>query len=147
MASSIQDREQDKIAQAINREIVSDSDSEPECPAGVSTINSEEGKVLIKKKRMTIRRKAARLHKKAKAERKFLSQQMSNRTSKLLQDCPNIGAVIKSFVQDNNVGADAWRRTGVLTFDGNTKLGKKLRTKGFKNMLKKCLAIKCYTDL
>ena len=54
-----------------------------------------------------------------------ISRQVSNRTSKLLQDCPNIGAVIESFVQDNNVGVDAWRRTGLLTFDGNTKLGKK----------------------
>ena len=30
MASSVQDCEQDKIARAIKREIVSDSDSEPE---------------------------------------------------------------------------------------------------------------------
>ena len=127
MASSVQDCEQEKIARAINGEVVSDSDSELERLVGVSTINinSEEGKALIKKKRMAIKNKAARLRKKAKAERKFLSRQVSNRTSKLLQDCPNIGAVIESFVQDNNVGADAWRRTGVLTFDGNTKLGKK----------------------
>ena len=62
---------------------------------------------------------------------------MSNRTSKLLQDCPNIGAVIESFVQDNNVGADAWRRTGVLTFDGNTKLGKKVTYKRIQEHVEK----------
>ena len=139
MASSVQDCEQDKIARAINGEVVSDSDSEPECLVGVSTINinSEEGKIFIKKKRMAIKNKAARLRKKAKAERKFLSRQVSNRTSKLLQDCPNIGAVIESFVQDNNIGADVWRRTGVLTFDGNTKLGKKVTYKRIQEHVEK----------
>lgn len=29
-------------------------------------------------------------------------------------------------MEDNNIGADAWRRTGVLTFDGNVKIGKKV---------------------
>ena len=32
----------------------------------------------------------------------------------------DIGNVIEEYVKDNNnVGADCWRRTGVLTFDGN----------------------------
>ena len=42
--------------------------------------------------------------------------------SKLLQECPDIGEVIETYVQDRNVGADAWRRTGVLTLDGNVQL-------------------------
>ena len=29
-------------------------------------------------------------------------------------------------MQEHKVGADAWRRTGVLTFDGNTKLNDKV---------------------
>lgn len=29
-------------------------------------------------------------------------------------------------MQSRNIGADAWRRTGVLTFDGNTKLPQKV---------------------
>ena len=29
-------------------------------------------------------------------------------------------------VEDCNIGADAWRRTGVLTFDGNTRVQKKV---------------------
>ena len=33
--------------------------------------------------------------------------------------------MIETFVQEGNVGADAWRRTGVLTFDGNTNLKQK----------------------
>ena len=51
---------------------------------------------------------------------------MSSRTSKILRDCPDIGNTIESFVQDHGVGADAWRRTGVLTFDGNANLKDKV---------------------
>ena len=38
---------------------------------------------------------------------------------------PNIGTVVEEFVQKGN-GVDAWRRTGVLTFDGNIKLSQKV---------------------
>ena len=34
--------------------------------------------------------------------------------------------MIEKFVSDHNVGADAWRRTGVLTFDGNSRLPQKV---------------------
>ena len=120
MASSLNDSEQERTARAINGEIV--SDSETKCFVGVSEVSSEEGKALVKKRRMAIRRKAVKLCTKAIAEQAFLSGKVTKRTSKLLQNCPTIGAEIESFVQDNNVGADAWRRTGVLTFDGNVKL-------------------------
>ena len=60
MASSIEDHEQDRAARALNGEVV--SESEPVCVAGVSTVNSEEGRSLVKKRRMAIRRKAARWH-------------------------------------------------------------------------------------
>ena len=33
--------------------------------------------------------------------------------------CPDNGKVIEAYVQERNIGADSWRRTGVLTFDGN----------------------------
>lgn len=42
--------------------------------------------------------------------------------SKILFECPDIGENIEDFVSSNNIGADSWRRTGVLTFNGNTKL-------------------------
>ena len=43
--------------------------------------------------------------------------------SKVVNKFPNIGRYIEEFVRSRKVGADAWRRTGVLTFDGNTKAG------------------------
>ncbi len=35
---------------------------------------------------------------------------------------------MEKYVMDHNVGADAWRRTGVLTFNGNARLKKSLNT-------------------
>lgn len=48
---------------------------------------------------------------------------------------PDIGNVIEAFVQDRNVGADAWRRTGVLTFDGNCQLKEKVTFKRIQDHL------------
>ena len=42
---------------------------------------------------------------------------------------------MEKYVMDHNVGADAWRRTGVLTFDGNTKLKKKPTYEGIRKHL------------
>ena len=145
MASSLDDREQERTARAINGEIV--SESETENLVGVSEISSEEGKALIKKRRMAIRRKAMRLRTKAIAEQSFLCRKVTNRTSKLLQDCPTIGAEIESFAQDNNVSADAWRRTGVLTFDGNVKLGNKVTYKRIKEHIEKVLSYGSIVEL
>ena len=39
---------------------------------------------------------------------------------------PNIGKDIEEFARKNRIGADSWRRTGLLTFSGNVKKGPKL---------------------
>ena len=119
--------EDERLARSINGEVVSESDSEdPEQYVGVKSVMSEASKVLVRKKRITIKRRARRLRAKAVAERRFLSRKVSKRISKILRDCPNIGETVESFVQDHSVGADAWRRTGVLTFDGNANLKDKV---------------------
>ncbi len=45
----------------------------------------------------------------------------------ITEQFPGIGTtiIIEEFVKQNNVGADKWRRTGVLTFDGNVKDAKR----------------------
>ena len=119
--------EQERIARAVNGEVVSDSESDdPEEFAGVSEVLSTKGKALIQKKRLAIMRRAKRKQQQIIAEKRFLSRKVSQRVSKILQDCPDIGETIESFVQEHSVGADAWRRTGVLTFDGNVKLKDKV---------------------
>lgn len=39
---------------------------------------------------------------------------------------PDIDEKIEEFVKSNNVGADQWHRTGVLTFDGDLRNSKKV---------------------
>jgi len=73
--------------------------------------------MVIVKKRAAIKPRARRLRAKMIAERRFLCNKTSKRVSKVLQQCPDIGKVIETYVQDQNIGADAWRYTGVLTFD------------------------------
>ena len=81
---------------------------------------------MIAKRRKAIQRRTRHLRAKAVAEQRFLSKKSSTRISRILSQCPDIGKVIESFVSEHNIGADAWRRTGVLTFDGNTRLPKKV---------------------
>ena len=69
---------------------------------------------------------ARRLKAKAIVEQRFLSRKSSRRVSKILRDCPDLGKSIEEFVSSRNVGADQWRRTRVLTFDGNTRLPNKV---------------------
>jgi hypothetical protein len=61
------------------------------------------------------------MYAKKKVEQKLLSRKVPKVVSKVLNKFPNIGRDIEEFVRSRKVGADAWRRTGVLTFDGNTK--------------------------
>jgi len=43
----------------------------------------------------------------------------------IIKQFPTIGKEIEDYVKSCNVGADAWRRTGVLTFDGNVRVKQK----------------------
>ncbi len=130
--------EQDRMARTINGEIVTDSESDdPESYVRLRDPLSEEGKSLVAKKRAAIRRKAKRRQVKAIAERRFLSRKVGKKTSRILRECPDIGKTIEIFVQERNVGADAWRRTGVLTFDGNTRLKEKATYEGIRQHLQK----------
>ena len=69
------------------------------------------------------------------AEQNFLANKSSKRMSTIVTMFPDIGKVIEKFVKENNVGADRWRRTGVLTFYGNTNVGKKVTFKCIKQHL------------
>ena len=120
-AAASESYEQERIARSINGEIVSESESDdPDQYVGITSITSAAGRELIRKKRVSI---------KTRHEKRLLARKLSKRTSKVLRDCPNIGKTIESFVEDHQVGADAWRRMGVLTFDGNSKLKDKVTYK------------------
>ena len=112
----------DREAQALDGFIVTDSESEDPDQYLELDITSERAKALITKKRKQVRRRARYQKSKLIAQRNYLSRKPSTKTSGILKDFPNIGDEIEKYVQSCNVGADAWRRTGILTFDGNTKV-------------------------
>ena len=62
------------------------------------------------------------------AEQKFLARKQCKHTDSTISQYPDIRKIIEDFVEQQNIGADAWR-TGVLTFDGNTSVGKTITFK------------------
>lgn len=43
-----------------------------------------------------------------------------------MSECPDIWKTIENFVSAANVGANQWRRTDILTFDGNRRISNKV---------------------
>ena len=87
---------------------------------------NESGRLMISKRQKAIRRHTRHLRAKALAEQRFLSKKRSGSSSKILTECKDVGKVVEEYVSNHNVGADSWRRTGVLTFDGNKRLPQKV---------------------
>ena len=58
-----------------------------------------------------------------------LQKHIPKKVSTILRDHPTIEKDTEDFAEENNVGADAWRLTGLLTFDGNRKSGPKVTFK------------------
>ena len=102
------------------------SDSEVEDPEDYLEKNKERLKIVVARRREAIKRRGRYLKAKKLAEQKFLARRQCKRTDSIIHRYPDIGKVIEDFVEQRNIGADAWRRTGVLTFDGNTSVGKKV---------------------
>ena len=117
----------ERTARVLNGFVVTESESDdPQLIANLRDPLCESGRLLISKRQKSNQRKMRRLRAKAIAEQRFLSKRTSKRIGKILAECNNIGKVIEDFVSEHNIGADAWRRTGVLTFDGNTRLPQKV---------------------
>ena len=129
--------ESERIARAVNGEIVTESEADvsPEELVGLNDIASEKGKLLVQKQKAAVKSRARRLKMRMIAEERFLARKVTKCTSKVQQECPDIGKTIEDFVSAGSVGADQWRRTGVLTFDGNLKVGKKVTYQKIKQHL------------
>ena len=116
---------QQYIADAFNGQVVSESeDDNPD--VYLSSHMTDETKQALKKKKDSIRRRNRRLHAKTVSQRRYLQKKQSKRVKTIVSTYPNIGKDIESFVESRSVGADAWRRTGVLTFDGNKSIKEKV---------------------
>ena len=117
--------------------VVTDSESDnPEQWLSVKKLNSPEGIKMIKKQRRILRSQTKRGVAKAIANRCLLKRKIPRRVSSILKEFPSIGRDIEEYVRSRRCGADAWRRTGVVTFDGNRKRGPKASYKRIQEHLK-----------
>lgn len=97
---------EDRTARSINGEVVTESETESESESIPATdkltISSSSCSqlALVIKKLASVKRRARRLKAKVLAERRLLSRKMSKRTSKIVNDFPNIGEVIEEYVKD-----------------------------------------------
>ena len=83
----------------------------------------------VQKQRHLLRRKTKRITASKRAEQKLLQRKVPKAVSKVMTKFQNMGKDIEEFVRMRKVGADAWRRTGVLTSDGNSRTGPKVTYK------------------
>ncbi len=120
------------VERLVNGDVVTDSESD-----NPDVYNSKDKALAIKKKIAALQRSAKRTYAKKIASKKYLQCKYTRSTQTIAEKYPDIGKTIEEFVQDCNVGADAWRRTGVLTFDGNIKVQKKATYDRIKQNLEK----------
>ena len=114
--------EPDRVAAACNHDVVTESEDEGHVFGQITSLASDKAKEVIGQKRRSLARQARRQKVKALANERFLSRKVSKKMKTVVDKFPDIGKTIEQFVESSNVGADAWRRTGVLTFDGNKRL-------------------------
>ena len=125
--ASLPDPVQYRTASMLNGDVVTDSESDnAEDYVGLTSVACEKAKTIITKKRKFLARRIRRLKAKTLAESRFLSRKVSRKVKSVVDRFPDIGQAIETFVSESNVGADAWRRTGVLTFDGNLRIKQKV---------------------
>ena len=111
-------RQQEDI---IHDQIQTDSESDdPEAWLGVQNVLSPKGQALIRKQRAIIQRQAKRQMNKEIATR-HIKKKAFKKVSRTLAKYLNLGRDIEEYVKSKRIGADQWRRTGVLTFDSNVR--------------------------
>ena len=90
---------------------------------------TESIEVQVNKQQQLLKRQIKIILVSKKVEWRLLKRKLPKAVSRVLRKFPNIGSNIEEFVCSRKVSADAWRRTGVLTFDGNAKTGPKVTFK------------------
>ena len=91
----------------------------------------------IKKQCAIFQRQRKRKIEKTMSSKCLLRRKAPPRASKSMKKFPDIRKVIEDFAQERRVGADSWRRTGLLTFSGNVKRGARVTYRRIKDHLEK----------
>lgn len=121
-------------------DIVSDPESDnPNDWVEIDDLTSKNANDMVLKQWKIRKRRAQVNAAKAIAQAGLLKRKVTKRVSGILHKYPSIGKDIESFVSENKIGADAWRRTGVLTFSygKNQSSGQKVTYKRIKEHLEK----------
>jgi hypothetical protein len=108
-----------QCSQSTDEDIDSSDESDsvnPDDWLNITDFDSEATRKVVIKQRSIHRRKAQRKFAKTVAKARLLKRKMPKRVSRILKRYPNIGSDIENFVKERKVGANAWRRTEVLTF-------------------------------
>ena len=122
-----------------SRNVVTESESDnPEdwIELKESTIESPKMQKKIRKQGIILKKFKKRLIAKEVVRRSLLKRKVPKRVSRTVLKYPNIGQDIENFARESRIGADSWRRTGILTFSGNVKRGPKLTYKRIQEHLK-----------
>ena len=85
--------------------------------------------VQVKKQQRLLKRQTKIILVSNKVERRLLKRKLPKAVSRVLRKFPNIGRDVEESVSSRKVGDNAWRRTGVLKFDGNAKTGPRVTFK------------------
>ncbi len=109
---------QKEIDLDINLNHLTDSSEEEQNETDV--LSQEESKSIETKLRK-IDDKFRKKGKKEIAEQGLFRKKISRSTKTIVDRYPDIGDVIENIVQESDIGADSWRRTGVYTFTGDQK--------------------------
>ena len=111
-------------ADSINGIIIMDSESEDaEIWTKAATVEAEKQKV-VEKQRVIMRQKLRRQVKHVADV--FVEKSFKKVRGLIIKKFPNTGKNIETLVTEWNVGVDYWRRTGILTFDGNCNVKEKV---------------------
>ena len=117
------------IERVINGEIVTESESDD------PDLYRKDQEKALRKKVEALKRGAKRRTAKRIASKKYLQRSCLRRVENITTKYPELGTTIENFVPECNVGADSWRRTGLLTFDGNIQVKKKATYNSIKEHL------------
>ncbi len=121
---------QEECSNTAHGSVNTDSESDdPEDYIGIPSTSTKKATEKVRKLSTTIYRRTKRSIAKKIATQSLLKRRQPKAVSRILKQYPDIGKVMEEYVHANLVGADAWRRTGVYTFDGNVKRGKRVTYK------------------
>ena len=103
--------------------------------------NAKEIKKKLKKQRAIASRHKKRLIAKEISNKRLLKHHLPQRVSRTLKKYSDIMTDTEMLARENGVGADSWRRTGLLTFNGNSKTAQSLHIGGYRNLSKRSIKL------